>query len=373
MVTPAESQPVYARPGYLLYHRVGTVFAQRFDASSLRLSGEAFRLADGARFSTISGRAAFAASSADVLAIGSGISRLADRTLSWVGRDGRPLGTVGEPGAYDQVRLSPDETRAAVAVPDPRSSLMTLAVVDLATGISTPLPLTAGGNDPVWSPDSKTLMFETLNNGKRDFFTHDVGSRGTELMYESPEDPKWLDDWSRDGRYVLFHRPQPAKLYALDTTVARGVRAPFALLEHGGNLDGAHFSPDRKWIAHVSDESGAHEVWVASFPAFDQRRRVSLKGGGQPFWRGDGRELFYLSPDGKMMSAAVEIDRTSGRIVTRTPTLLFQSPLTTAAPGLDQYSVTKDGQRFLFITPGKSRDETPHAITVILNWATGLR
>jgi len=371
MVVQAESQPILA-PGFLLYHRNGAVFAQTFDERRLRVSGEPTLVAEDVRFNNLNGRAAFSASRTGVLAMLTGQSRETDRALAWMDRAGRPLGTVGEPGAYSQIRLSPDEKRVVVAVPDPRTSLMTLSVMDLATRISTPMPLESGGNDPLWSPDSTTVMFEAIRQAKRDFFTQVVGSRGATLIFESPDDPKWLDDWSHDGRYVLFHRPQPARLFVIEMSPASGPRVPRLLVEHAGVIDSVHFSPDDKWVAYVSDESGEAEVWVAAFPAFDQRRRVSVRGGGQPWWRADGRELFYLAPDGRMMSALVSPAGAAGSIELQTPRVLFQSPIDVPVPTLDQYAVTRDGQRFLFIQPGVSRQAAPPRLRVVVNWTSGI-
>ena len=189
-------------------------------------------------------------------------------------------------------------------------------------------------------------------------------------VFESPDDPKWLDDWSRDGQFLLFHLPTPARLYSVP--VKGGT--PTLLTESKANLDSAHFSPDGKWIAYQTNETGAYEVWVAAFPGFNQRRQVSARGGGQPFWRGDSRELFYLTADGRMMSVAVMPDAASpGTLDFRAPEVLFQSPLPRPNLTVDQYAVTRDGRRFLFIVPRRDANAPVSSITVRVNWTSGLK
>jgi hypothetical protein len=198
------------------------------------------------------------------------------------------------------------------------------------------------------------------------------------MVFESADSPKWLDDWSRDGKFLLFRLPLPGRLFALPlagdpSTPSTSSGKPILLAETPANFDSAHFSPDGKWVVYQSSESGQFEVWVATFPAFDNRRRVSPRGGGQAFWRGDGKELFYLSLDGKMMSVQVTPDPSRpGGLEFRAPTEMFQSPFPRPALALDQYAVTDDGQRFLLIQPRRDLGSTVAPVTVVVNWLTGL-
>ena len=114
-----------------------------------------------------------------------------------------------------------------------------------------------------------------------------MGSRAKTLVYESPENPKWLSDLSRDGRFLLYMLPRPSTLFAVPLANGRAA-SPIALTTTVASIDGAHFSPDGKWVVYQQNDTGQFEVWVASFPAFDNRRRISSRGGGQAFWRGDG-------------------------------------------------------------------------------------
>lgn len=315
-------------------------------------------------------RAAFAVSETGVLAIRTGTQGVAvANDLGWFSRAGKALGTVGDTGPYIQVRLSPDEKRVVVGQSNPGHLFSGLSTLDLNTNIMSPLTVGAA-TDPVWSPDSTTVMFE-IQKGKFDFYQQVVGTRTMTMVFESPDTRKVVDDWSRDGQFVLFHLNKPSKLYALPLSGGQ----PRLLAETTETFDEAHFSPDGKWVAYESDESaGVYEVWVAAFPAFDNRRRVSAHGGGEPFWRGDGRELFYLTPDGQMMSVAITPDPAKpGAIEFHAPQLLFASPIPRPVLVLDQYSVTRDGQRFLFLQAHSDTSRKPDPITVVVNWQTGMK
>ena len=350
--------------GHLFFVRDRTVYAQRFDPSSLKLTGEPMRVADDVSVNAITGRAAYHVSANGVVVHrqGAALGQAAD--LTWFDRSGRALGTAGAGGNIYQLRLSRDGRRVAV-VDAMTGASSRISVLDLGNGVSSRLTdESAISNDPVWSKDSQTMAYEAVRNGVRQLFTHQVGTSTPALAFESPDDPKWLDDWSADGQWLLFHRPQPSKLYA----VKPGDPASLKLLfETTATADGAHFSPDAKWIAYQVTEGSRYDVWVASFPAFDQRRRVSPNGGGQAMWRGDGRELFFLTPQGQMMSVKVT-PAAGGGLEFAAPVELFQTPLSVPTLGIDQYSVTADGQRFLVIRPRVSAASPTMTINVIVNW-----
>ena len=366
-----ESMALYAAPGFLLYQREGSLMAQSFDPVRLHLSGEPVRIASNISFNQANGRAAFAVSNTGTLVFRAGTEATALADLAWVNRVGKALGTLGDAGGYNQVRLSPDEKRAAVMGLDPKSSKMVLWTVDVSSNITSQLTLeNSGTGDPVWSPDSQTVAFEAAPKGRRDFYQQMLGARQSRLVFESSDDPKWLDDWSPDGRYLLFHLSAPSKLYAASLS---GDRTTLLLAQTQGMFDSAHFSPDGKWVSYGANESGQYEVFVASFPAFDRRRKVSAHGGGQARWRADGNELFYLTPDGQMMSVAITADAKTGAIEFKAPTLLFQSPIARPTMTIDQYDVTHDGQRFLFVRARVEASTLLPPITVAVNWQAGLK
>ena len=363
-----QTAPIFAAPDTLLFLRDSSLMAQTFDPVRLKLSGEPVRLVDDV-MSRPTGRAAVAVSNTGVLAYRLGTSPDIMADLTWIDRSGQELGTVGEPGRYNQLRLSPDEKRVAVAAADPRTALFNVWVLDLGNRIMTQTTFGGTSNDPVWFPDSQTLMVEGMQKGKRDFYRQQVGAHGMTLAYESAVDPKWIDDLSADGRYLLFHLPRPGKLFSLPTTGSPELRT---LTETPANIDSAHFSPDGKWVAYGLNESGTYEVWVAAFPEFDRRQRVSAHGGGQPFWRFDGTELYYLSMDGKMMSVSITGAKTPSPEF-GAPKFMFQSPIPQPLMTIDQYAVSKDGKRFLFLKPRTDQLNTTAPITVVVNWQSGLK
>jgi serine/threonine protein kinase/Tol biopolymer transport system component len=373
LIVAADSMPVYAN-GWLLYIRGTSLLAQKFEAGRLRLGGEPVLIADSVMSNAnASGRFAFSASDTGLLAFrkGTGAALGVSSDLRWVSREGHVGTVVGDAQPYSQIRLSPNEQRVVFSLLASGGFSNSLWTIDLRNGVTSQLTVELSAvNDPVWSPDSESLAFESMSKGIRQFYRQAIGARSVTPIFESPDDPKWLDDWSRDGRFLLFHVPQPnGRLYALP--VSGG--PPTLLTESKVALDGAHFSPDGKWVAYQTNETSAYEVWVAAFPAFNQRRQVSARGGAQAFWRGDGRELYYLTVDGKMMSVAVT-PAAGGALEFGAPAVLFQSPISHPNLTIDQYAVTGDGRRFLFVVPRRDADAPALSpISVRVNWASGLQ
>jgi eukaryotic-like serine/threonine-protein kinase len=345
--------------GHLFFTRDRALFAQPFDPSTQRLSGEALRLVDDLATSNV--RAGFAVSEAGVLVYRQGAAGLGS-DLAWFDRTGRALGTAGDGGTINQLRLSRDGRR--VALTESRAGASSrLSVLELSNGISSAMNTThTGVSDPVWSPDGQTLAYGAMHDGALQLFTQEIGGPAARLAYQSA-DRKPLSDWSADGQWLLFHLMTPSKLYAVKPGDPSSLKL---LLDTPETIDGAHFSPDGKWIAYQITEAGVYNVWVASFPAFDQRRQVSRQGGGQAMWRSDGRELFYLTPQGKMMSVRTTPTATGGLEISP-PAELFQTPLAPPRLVLDQYSVTADGQRFLILRPRGSSTAT-QTLRVVVNW-----
>jgi len=274
--------------------------------------------------------------------------------LQWFDRTGKPLDEIGQPGVFWALALSPDEKRVALTRQDAQLG-RDVWTVDLSTGVSTRVTHNpASEDDAAWTADGRALTFWSDRNGKYGIYETTLGSSSESVLYQSPT-PIYLGDWSRDGKYLLAHN-----VLSILALPKGGPRESLRLIESPAGKDEPHFSPDGQWIAYSSDETGMPEVYVASFPEFDKRRPVSLGGGGVPWWRADGRELFYMSRDGKLMS--VPVDR--GSLEFGTPKPLFQTPLESPSLMSAQYVVTRNGQRFLLAVPAG----TMAPITVVLDW-----
>jgi eukaryotic-like serine/threonine-protein kinase len=381
---------LYVPPGYLLFSRQRSLMAQPFDAKTLELQGTPVAIAD-----PVSG-GAFSASDDGTLVFRPGGGSQND--LVWIGRNGNRIATVGPPAHYQQVVLSPGGHRAAVQRMDTDTGNADVWVVDLDTAIASRLTLDpAMDGDPAWSPDERSLAFTSYRSGKGSAWLWDFVSGRESPLFELPgsaPDPAAdrpgtaaptslaparipegiaVDDWTRDGKHLVV-RTFGRAVYSVpltgdDRTARMLADTPFV-------EDQSQVSPDGRWIAFNSDESGRWETYVARFPEFTDKRQVSSAGGMQPRWRRDGKELFYLSLDGVIMSAEIGGATVRGAnsvgaepSMIGAPSPLFQTHLS-PSPNVPQYDVTADGTRFLVLEPARSGGEP---ITFVLNWAAGFR
>jgi len=385
-VLGAESLAAYSPPGYLLFLREEALMAQPFDADRLELTGEPVHVADGVVQYRLAAIADFDVSETGVLAYIDAASL--NTRLVWFDRSGKELGTIGPPLEYGNLvtpELSPDGKRIAMA-PGPQGS-EDLWLWDVAGGTTSRFTFDpARDSSPQWSPDGSRIIFRSNREGRRRSHLYEQTSsgEGNEVrLYENAGNFNLnLHDWSSDGRFVVYAtvgENTGFDLWALPLSGDSGpagveARKPFAYLQTEGNQSQAQFSPDGRWMAYVSNESGRDEVYIQSFPTPGSKRQVSAGGGVQPRWRRDGSELFYLANDLKLMAVPVGSDPAMGRLEIGSPTTLFETRLSyrgTAALEMRQsYDVTADGQRFLLNLPA---NESGSTITVILNWTAGLK
>jgi Tol biopolymer transport system component len=215
-------------------------------------------------------------------------------------------------------------------------------------------------SDVVWSPDGRRIAFTSDRNGHNDLFEKDVERMtGETALLASKEGAKWAEDWSRDGRFLTH-----VAAGRIDVLPLVGERKPFSIVNVRGSANEPHVSPDGRWLAYSSNESGTWQVYVVAFPSGDRKRQITTDGGSQSRWRADGRELYYMAPNGDIMAVEMTAGETMDSGALR---LLFQTGLT-LDPTHDQYAVTSDGQRFLVRLPVS--DSAP--IAVVTNWATAL-
>jgi Tol biopolymer transport system component len=219
--------------------------------------------------------------------------------------------------------------------------------------------------DPRWSHDGRHVVFASNRKGKFDLFQKSLSGSEEALLLESSEN-KFPDDYTKDGRYVLY-RSRTGGNQSVWALPQVGDRQPIPVMTTPFTIDELQVSPDGRWIAYNLDETGRAEVYIQPFLTSGERIRISRHGGCQPKWRQDGKELFYLALDGTMM--ALEI-KTGAALEPGVPQPLFQTWIN-VDPGIDQYAVTGDGQRFIVITPAEGQKPTP--FNVVLNWTAALK
>jgi Tol biopolymer transport system component len=337
-IRPGLAGPWYAS-GQLLAVSRGTLLAQPFDLEKGELRGEPILLAQSvamyaARPSLDWG---WFAASGGVLAYVEGGSY--ESELVWLDRQGSRLGTVGKAAAYGQLVLSPDETQVAVELTDPGTATA-IWTIDVARGVPTRVsPGAAFAADPVWSPDGSELVYVS---GRRVVRKGLLGNEPATPVETLP-DGVWPEHWTGDGNTLLYLTLAGPGGQAVWAASLEGASEPELIREVGSQIDEPHPSPDGRWLAYCSQESGQWEVYVEPLGGAGEKVRISPEGGGQPRWRGDGRELFYVDHDGRLM--AVEVDPQATRVQVGLPRALFSGVM--PSPSTDEYAVTADGQRFL--------------------------
>jgi Tol biopolymer transport system component len=288
--------------------------------------------------------------------------RPARTELRWLDRSGKPLGSLGIASGALTLRISPDGSRVAADELDSRTGNRTIWILD-ATGRRS--RLTFAGSDwmPIWSPDGRQIVFRSHRDGQPNLYRKSADGSGIDEVLLTSSEEKGPEDWSANGQYIAYHVTSDAgnvDLYALPLI---GDRRPIPIATTPGNEGGARFSPDGRWIAYTSYETGREEVYVQPFPPTGAKWQVSSEGGGRPRWRGDGRELFYLARDLKIV--AVEV-KSAAAFEVGAGRALFQVEGAGLGAGTSKYDVARDGQRFL-VNAGFDRP-AGDAILVMLNW-----
>ena len=389
---PGGFQPVYVpagnsgSSGYILFlNAQGTLMAQPFDAGRLRLAGEPVPIAE--QVASFQGLGHYSASENGVLAYRTGASEGLELQPSWFDRQGKSTLTPVEPSRSSTLKVSPDGKRAAVVRSDPKSNSTDIWVLDLSTGASDRFTFDpANDGNPLWSPDGSQIVWQSNRGGTWGIYRKaSNGSGSDDLVYKFPTQAGLnLTDWSRDGRFIIFQAPSPqtkSDVYALPMGPGTNAdRQPIPVIQTPAVEFGAYLSPDDRWIAYLSDESGKQELYVQAFglgakpgaPPPSGKWMVSKNGSaGMARWRNDGKELVFIGADGGVMSVDVTADPV---FHASQPKLLFQLPHSvlamTTTPGA-MSDATRDLQRFLITVPAQSNVRPE--FTVVLNWRAALK
>jgi Tol biopolymer transport system component len=352
--------------GHVLFEREGVLMAQAFDTEQLQLHGDPLPVVQelGPPVTGRNGWRALSVSSEGTLAYQ---SINAKRQLAWFDRAGKEIGRLGQPEDQFAPRISPDQQRVAVNRRTAQGKT-DIWLVDLAR--DTRMRFTtfqpANNANPTWSPDNARIVFMSNRDGP--FFDLYVkasgGAGGDELLLRSSA-TKIATDWSSDGRFILYQMQDPKTGFDIWVLPVKDDRKPAPVLQTEFNEGLAQFSPDSHWIAYQSDESGQTEIYVQGFPKSSGKFQVSTSGGSRARWRGDGKELFFLSPERKMM--AVEAKATATMFKTGRPRELFQTRVAIFPAVVAAYDVSADGQRFLIQTiPDEAEVASP--MMVVMNW-----
>jgi len=359
---------VYGSPGILLFAVDTALMAQAFDLENFALTGPPMSVAQGVRMTDQTGYSVFSVSGNGVLAYQVGDVGFSTQ-LVWFDRSGTRLSALAPPGEYSNPSLSPDGMRVAAGVRDPQTMTRDIWVFDVTRGTASRLTFDASDDlNPAWSPDGTRVVFTSDRKGQRDIYAKAVNGIGQdELVFESNEQ-KSVSDWSADGRYVLYDSGAVGGLSTISLSAIPlfGDRKSFPLVRGAFSSSSPRVSPDGRWVAYSSFESGRSEVYVQAFPESTEKWQISPKGGTEPYWRGDGKELFYVE-NSTIMSVSVS---PVGSLSTAIPRPLFAAPFR-AGILRNRYVASPDGRRFLVNVT--TEDPASSLIPVVLNWASELK
>jgi Tol biopolymer transport system component len=384
-LTAADTAGLYAPPrpgdaeafdetGWLFFVRQGTLVARRFDPAREELTDDPVTVADAVGFDTAVNRGAFSVSGTGVVTYRAGAAAgflSGSRQLTWFDRSGKALGTLGPPDENNLLfpRLSPDGRRVAV-----NRTVQGNGDIWLLDGVRTTRFTFDPSIDrnPTWSPDGRRIVFDSNRTGSRKLYQRLASGAGSdELLFESPVGGTPAG-WTADERFLLyavFNDPNTRSAYDLWVLPLEGDRKPFAFVNASFEERSGQFSPDGRWVTYTSNESGVDEIYVRPFPgqvSAGAQWQVSTGGGIYSRWSPDGKELFYIAPDGKMMAVPIAVN--GAALEAGVPVALFETRIVGGGRNISvgrQYDVAADGRFLINVT---TDDAVASPITVILNW-----
>jgi Tol biopolymer transport system component len=366
----ARSRAVHATPGYLLFWREGALLAQAFDDTTLEVRGNAVAVANGVGLNPLTNQGLFSVSDYGTLVFFAGA--VGESELVWFDRGGRQIGLSGPKGVFNSLSLSPDAASVIYDEAEPRNRTLDVWRLDFARGIPSRLTFNPSHDMfPLWSPDGTRIVFSSLREPPPQLYALNADSAGTEKPLLKTKFPNTASGWSSDGKLLFYDSTDPqtgGDIWALPMLrksepypVVRSVAD-----EHYGTL-----SPDGRWLAYISNETGAYEVYAESFPATGFKRQISTQGGFEPQWRHDGTELFYIAPNQTLMAVSVKSSLTTLEV--SPPKALFGTRIKwmEIQAVAHHYATAPDGQRFLISSATDEARSVP--VTIVLNWSAALK
>jgi eukaryotic-like serine/threonine-protein kinase len=365
----ARSRAVHA-PGYLLFWREGALLAQAFDEATLEVRGNPVAVANAVGLNPVTNQGQFSVSDSGTLVFFAGA--VGESELVWVDRAGQRIGNPGPKGVFNSLSLSPDATSVVYDQAEPRNRTFDLWRLDFARG--TPSRLTFHPSHdffPLWSPDGARIAFGSLREPPPQLYELNANSAGTEKLLLKTNLPKSPSGWSSDGRLLFYDSTDPetgGDIWALPLV---GKPEPYPVVRTASDEHYGTLSPDGRWLAYISNETGAYEMYVEAFPATGFKRQVSTQGGFEPQWRRDGKELFYLAPNQTLMAVGVKSNPTTLEVTA--PEALFATRIKwmEIQAVAHHYAPAPDGQKFLIISATDEARSVP--VTIELNWSAALK
>jgi eukaryotic-like serine/threonine-protein kinase len=361
MVMRGLTSVAYDPSGRLLFGRDGVLMAQPFDRKTFSLSGEPTTIAEHAYLTLGYGSTLFSASTNGVVAYRN-TEPLPQVQLTWVDRRGKPVGPVGPPGAWEMDgRVSPDGKKLALGRVETVPARSDLWMIDLDRGTAERFTNDLSWDDfPIWSPDGRRIVFSSDSEGSTNLYVKQSDGATKEERLRKSTQMETASDWSPDGASLVYQEWPTVALWQLPLS---GDRTPVPLVQNTFHNSFARFSPDGRWLAYQSDESGRMEIYIQPMARLGERVRISINGGIFPHWRRDGKELFYVDGDNRIL--AIELRKDDLNLEPGSPSVLFS-----ADRWVRWFEVASDGQRFLMALPVAA---PASLMTVVLDWPAAVK
>ena len=355
------ANPRFSPSGHIVYARAGSLLAVAFDPDSLKVQSVPVTVLDGVATSPITGQAEFSLSRNGTLVYAPGDSWGVDYRVVWVDRDGGVEPLIETRRAFRSARLSPDGRSVALGLEGANISVW---VYDLSRGILTQLAAGYNHRAPVWTPSGDRVTFMSARAGKAEIYWRPADGSAEAEPLSRGEHGRVPLSWTPDGKTLVFEESHPDTGRDIWMLSLEGEATETPLLQTESNESGAAISPNGRWMAYASDESGQQEIYIRAFPAQGGKWQVSTEGGTLPRWNSNGRELFFRQGN-KLMTVDV---RTESELTLGRPRELFER----FSPFGGEYDVDKDGQRFVMADASVSR-EAPTQLILVQNWAEELK